>query len=351
MPYFRDNIDAMAAYVPGEQPAREEQVVKLNTNENPYPPSPAAMAVLSAVTADDLRRYPDPMARSACAALADVLGVPIENILPGNGSDDLIMMLARACAGGQRAVACPTPTFQFYRTQALIEDAKIVEVPFDDEFRLPLAGLAEADAAVTFVASPDSPTAGTATADQLDELASQLNGVLVIDEAYVDFADGSALNLIDKHQNVIVLRTLSKGYSLAGLRLGFGLAQPALLAGLAKTKAIYTIDAVAAAVGAAAIRDQDHKNANAERVKASRRRLIDGLEALEFRVWPTQANFVLARPPGGRAARLYTDLKDRRILVRYFSQNERLADKMRITVGTDEQNQALLDAAAELLST
>ena len=349
MSYFRDNIDAMAAYVPGEQPRDAQQVIKLNTNENPYPPSPAAMAVLSAVAGDDLRRYPDPMARNACRALADVLGVPIERILPGNGSDDLIMMLARACAGGDRAVAFPTPTFEFYRTQALIEGARIVEVPFDDDFRLPLAGLAEADAAVTFIANPASPSAGAATAQQLDELASRLSGVLVIDEAYVDFADGSALELIETHANVVVLRTLSKGYSLAGLRLGFGLAQPALLAGLVKTKAIYTIDAVAAAVGAAAIRDQDHKNANAERVKASRRRLIDGLEAIGFRVWPTQANFVLARPPGGQAGRLCADLKERRILVRYFSHN-RLADKMRITVGTDEQNQALLDAAAELLT-
>ena len=351
MSYFRDNIEAMDAYVPGEQPAGEAAggVIKLNTNENPYPPSPKAVEVMRDLGADALRVYPDPMAARACGALAKVLGVRRDHILPGNGSDDLIMMVARACAGADRSVAYPTPTFTFYHTQALIENARIVAVPYDEAYHLPVDGLAEADAALTFVASPNSPSGTSAPKDQLERLAGRLGGVLVIDEAYVDFAGDTALGLIAGHDNVLVLRTMSKGYSLAGLRLAFGLAQPSLLAGLRKTKAIYTINAVAAAVGAAAIEDQAHKIANAQRVVASRARLSAGLEQMGFRVWPSEANFILARPPEGKAERIHLDLKARGILVRYWPQPP-LTDKLRITVGTEEQNQALLDALTDMLA-
>jgi len=349
MSYFRKNIDAMSAYVPGEQPDQGAKIVKLNTNENPYPPSPRALGVLADFQGDRLRLYPDPMARAACRALADVLNLPADHVMPGNGSDDLIMMIVRACAGTGRPVAYPAPTFTFYRTQADIENAPVIEAPFGEDYALPADALVAARAAVTFVANPNSPSATATATAQLDELASRLEGLLVIDEAYVDFADSDALELIDRHDNVVVLRTLSKGYSLAGLRLGFGLAQPAVLAGLAKTKAIYTVDALAAAVGAAAITDQDHKNANAERIRASRGALAGDLEALGFRVWPSQANFLLARPPEGNAETVYLALKDRGILVRYFH-HERLADKLRITVGTDGQNRPLIDALPDVLN-
>ena len=348
MSHFLENIDAMTAYVPGEQPRRAGDVIKLNTNENPYPPSPRAMAVLRDLAARRLRPYPDAMATPFRKAAAKVLDVPPEWILPGNGSDDLIMIIARACAGPGRPVAYPVPTFTFYSTQAHIEAAGPVEVPFGKDYALPLDELAAAGAAVTFVANPNSPSATAAGTEQLDLLASRLDGVLAIDEAYVDFADDSALGLVERHDNVIVLRTLSKGYSLAGLRLGFGVAKPALLAGLMKTKAIYNVGAVACELGAAAMEDQDWKDANARKVRASRGGLSTELAAMGFKVWPSQANFLLVRPPEGDAARLYEALKARGILVRYYK-GAALGDKLRITVGADEQNQALVRALQELL--
>jgi len=349
MSYFRDNIDAMEAYVPGEQPGDGADVVKLNTNENAYPPSPKALAVLGDFRAGRLRVYPDPMAGHFRQAVSEVLHVPAEWVLPGNGSDDLIVMIARACAGPGRAVAYPAPTFPFYRTQALIEDATIIEVPFDAAFNLPTDALIEAAGAVTLVANPNSPSGTVAGADELSRLAEGLTGVLVIDEAYVDFADTDALELVRRYENVIILRTLSKGYSLAGLRIGFGIAQPPLLAGLLKTKAIYNVDAVAAAVGAAALRDQDHKNECAEKIRASRARLSGELERLGFGVLPSQANFLLVEVPGGDAKALCNALKERGILVRYFNEPA-LADKLRITVGTDEENERLLTVLRELAS-
>ena len=348
MSYFRKNIDAMSGYVPGEQPPQGAKVVKLNTNESPYPPSPAAMKVLRDLDGENLRRYPDAMAGEFRRAAGNVLGVAPEWILPGNGSDDLVMMIARACTGPGRAAAYPVPTFTFYVTQARVQAAEIVEVPFDEDFNLPVDELAEANAAVTFVANPNSPSGTFAPVDRLDELAGRVSGLLAIDEAYVDFSEQDALRLAEKHDNVIILRTLSKGYSLAGLRLGFGVGNPGLLDGLSKAKAIYNVSAAACAVGAAAIEDQAHKIANAEKIKASRTKLTSELADMGFRVWPSQANFLLARPPGGDAGRMHQALKARGILVRYFNE-PRLDDKLRITVGTDRQNAALVEGLKQII--
>lgn len=347
MTYFRENIEAMSGYVPGEQPAADAKVVKLNTNENPYPPSPAAVGVLRSFDGELLRRYPHPYAERFRRAAADVLGVRSEWILAGNGSDDLLTMLMRSTAAPGRAVAMPTPTYVLYRTLAEIQDAEIVEVPFDDDYNLPVAALAAADAAITLVASPNSPSGTQAGCDRLADLAGRLGGILVIDEAYAGFADADALGLAERFENVIVLRTLSKSHSLAGLRLGFGVANPALLAGLAKVKDSYNVGALACAVGAAAIGDRDWTGANVAKIRASRAVLAESLQSLGFRVWPSQSNFLLAAPPVG-AGELYEALKARRILVRYFN-GPRLADKLRITVGTDEDNAALVAALKEIL--
>jgi len=348
MSYFRQNIQRLTGYVPGEQPAPGQKVIKLNTNENPYPPSPAALEVLRSLDAEVLRRYPDPLATAFRQAVSKVLDVPVDWIIAGNGSDEVLTMILRAFVGPDEAVAYPVPTYVLYRTLTEIQDGRCVEVPYGEDYALPIEALAEAGAKLTFVASPNSPSGTSYDAGQLEALAEAVPGVLVVDEAYVDFAEADALGLLRRRKNVIVLRTLSKGYSLAGLRLGFGVADPSLLEGLWKVKDSYNVDAVALAVGAAAFADQAHKAANAERVKASRARLAAGLGKLGFRLWPSQANFLLARPPRGNARELYEALKARGILVRYFDQPA-LADKLRITVGTDEQNQALLEALGELV--
>lgn len=349
MSLFRENIDAMVGYQPGEQPAAGEKVIKLNTNENPYPPSPVVADVLRDFDVDLLRRYPNPYAQQFRRAVGEVLGFEADWILPGNGSDDLLTMLMRSIAGPESPVAYPMPTYVLYRTLAKIQDAEVIEVPFDDDYNLPIDELARANAALTLIANPNSPSGTQATCEQLADLASRLTGVLVIDEAYVDFADSNALELVRLHENVIVLRTLSKSYSLAGLRLGFGVANPALLEGLAKVKDSYNVSALACAIGVAAFSDQAHKNANVERIDRYRQRLSMELKSLDFRVWPSQANFILVRPADGQAQRLYEALKARGILVRYFNQPH-LDDKLRITIGSKEQNVALVEALKEMLA-
>ena len=348
MSYFRKNIDEMDQYIPGTQPAAGEKVIKLNTNENPYPPSPAGLEALRDFDGAGMRVYPDPMAGRFCKAAADVLGVPAEWILPGTGSDDLIVMCVRAIAGPGRAVVIPTPTFPYYLTQAQIAGADVVEIPCDEDFNLPAEKIIAADGALTFVANPNTPTGTFTPMDQLDALAGALSGVLVIDEAYVDFAETNAVDLVKRHDNVIVLRTLSKSYSLAGLRLGFAVGKPGMLEGLVKTKSIYNISGVACAMGSAAMADQTYMTECVVRVKASREALRRDLESLGFKVWPSQANFLLARPPAGDAERIYQELVAAGILVRYFRSGP-LADKLRITVGTEAENSALTESLTKLV--
>jgi len=343
MTFFRDNIEKMSAYVPGEQPADLAGVVKLNQNENPYPPSPKALAVLREYDGEQLRLYPDPMVSSFRRMAAEVVGVGADWILPGDGSDDLIIMIARAAAGPGRPIAYPVPTFPFYFTQGQIENAPLVEVPAGEDFSLPIDKLAAADAVLTFVANPNSPTGATATVEQLDWLAGKVSGLLAIDEAYVDFADADVMDLARRRTNVIVLRTLSKSYSLAGLRLGFGVANPTLMAGLLKTKAIYNVGPLPAAVGAAAMADTAYHDQCVRAIRAQRTRLAEALAKRRWTVWPSGANFLMAAPPGGDAKAAFEALKARRVLVRYFNQ-DRMRDKLRISIGTPQDIDALLDA-------
>lgn len=346
--YFRPSIDACLGYVPGEQPKPGTNIIKLNTNENPYPPSPTAIAVLRNLDSEWLRRYPDPYANEFRKAISEVLGVPTDWIIVSNGSDELLNVVLRACAELGRKVVYPMPTYVLYRTLTQMQPAEHVEIPYGDDYRLPLEELVAVNGAVTFIASPNSPSGHVVPIGDLRQLAARLSGVLVVDEAYVDFAEKTALPLVKEFENVIVIRTLSKGYSLAGLRLGFGIANPKLLSGLFKVKDSYNIDAIACAVGAAAMRDQAYKNECAEKVKASRAKLAVDLKQLGFRLWDSQANFLWAQPQSGNAEQIYLALKERGILVRYFKQPG-LEDKLRITVGTDEQNQILVEALIHLV--
>jgi histidinol-phosphate aminotransferase len=348
IPYFRPNVEAMAGYVPGEQPKPGTSIIKLNTNENPYPPSPAAIDVLRNLEGEWLRRYPDPYANEFRQAASEVLGVPLDWTIVGNGSDEILNVVIRACADSDRPVVYPMPTYVLYRTLSQIQPAPSIEIPYGEDNCLPIETLVAAQGAVTFIATPNSPSGHSVPLAELRQLAAQLSGVLVLDEAYVDFAEETALPLVHEFENVLVIRTLSKGYSLAGLRLGFGVANPKLLSGLFKIKDSYNIDAIANAVGAAAMRDQNYKNACATKVKASRVKLAADLKQLGFQLQLSQTNFLLAQPPRGNAEELYLALKERGILVRYFKQSE-LANKLRITVGTEEQNQILIEALINLV--
>lgn len=346
--YFRSNVDAMASYVPGEQPQRGTPIIKLNSNENPYPPSAGALAVLQNIDGEWLRRYPEPFGGEFRQAASKVLGVPSDWIIVGNGSDELLSVIIRACVEPGKKVVYPMPTYVLYRTLTEMQAAEIIEIPYSENYSLPVEELVAVDGSVTLIASPNSPSGHLIATNELRKLASKLSGVLVIDEAYIDFTEENALDLVKEYENVIIIRTLSKGYSLAGLRLGFGVANPKLLQGLFKVKDSYNIDAIACAIGTAAITDQAYKNACVAKIKASRTQLATDLKQLGFHVWDSQANFLLVQPPQTNAEYLYQKLKERGILIRYFKQSK-LDDKLRITVGTDEQNQALVEALIYLL--
>ena len=346
--YFRPSVDAMTGYTPGEQPKPGTKIIKLNTNENPYPPSPKAMEVLRTLDSEWLRRYPNPYADDFRHSVSKVFDIPHDWTIVGNGSDEILNVVIRACTEIKRKIVYPTPTYVLYRTLAETQPTQVLEVPYNHDFSLPIEPLINAQGAVTFIASPNSPSGHVVAINDLRQLATQLSGVLLIDEAYVDFAESSALPLVKEFPNVMVLRTLSKGYSLAGLRLGFGIANPQLLSGLFKVKDSYNIDAIACAVGTAAMLDQEYKNECVRKVKISRVQLTENLEELGFKVWKSQANFVLVQPQQADAEKLYLGLKEKGILVRYFKQPG-LADKLRITVGKDEQNQILLTTLASLM--
>jgi len=348
MGYLRDNIEAMTGYTPGEQPPADACVVKLNTNENPYPPSPKVLKVLRDTDWVILRKYPDPMANRVRQVVAREWRIGREQVLCGNGSDELLTLVVRACVGGGDAIAYPTPTYSLYPVLAEIQGARSVEVPTRADFSPPLEELAAVRARLLIFCNPNAPTGFWTPPEDVARLADRFKGVLVVDEAYADFAPASAIPLLKDKLNVLVFRTLSKSYSLAGLRLGLAVGAPGLIAGLAKVKDSYNLDAVQIEAGAAALEDRAYTAAMVEKVRAERKRLAGRLEALGFAVVPSQANFLLAAVPGGDGRAWYEGLKAHGILVRYWNQ-PRLDDKLRITVGTPEGNDRLLDAVEALI--
>jgi len=346
LPFIRPTIRALAGYQPGEQP-RERTFIKLNTNENPYPPSPKVLEAIRSCATDDVRLYPDPMANALRDKAAAVYGLSRDQVLAGNGSDDLLAIIIRACIDPGDRVVYPFATYSLYDTLVAIGGGEIVHVPFTPDFSLP-AGIAEADGRVTFICNPNSPSGTAATLEEIADLSARLRGLVVVDEAYVDFAAGSALPLLRERRNVVILRTFSKSFSLAGLRIGLAFGAPDVIAELAKVKDSYNLTRVSIAAAVAALDDYEWMQTHVRRVCDTRERLIAALRDLRFEVPPSQANFLLARRPGENLQGLFSSLKERRILVRYFATPE-LSDALRITVGTDEEIDALLAALRDLL--
>ncbi len=344
-PLARSSIRALEGYVPGEQPPPGARVVKLNTNENPYPPSARVMEAVRAVPPHALQRYPRPMADEFRAAASRVLGVPEDAILAGNGSDDILTIATRTFLAPGDALAYPEPTYSLYPVLAKLQDARIVTVPWAPGWSVPVEALARSGARAVYLANPNAPSGTMVPPAAVEELARAFDGVLLVDEAYVDFADENCLELALRLPNVIVSRTLSKAYSLAGLRFGFAIARPELVREMVKVKDSYNCDAISIAAAAAAIADQDYARGTWIKIRAERERLVGALASLGWSVLPSQANFVLATVPGGRAGaqRVLASLKARGVLVRYFDAPG-LDDKLRITVGTSDDTDALLVA-------
>ncbi|MBI3823825.1 MAG: histidinol-phosphate transaminase [Planctomycetes bacterium] len=337
--YLRPNIRAMAGYTPGEQP-QGDGYVKLNTNENPHPPSPRALEAMAEVLRSDrLRKYPDPLGTAFRNTAGKLLGVDPDGILIGNGSDDILTILTRAFVPEGGLVVSPTPSYLLYATLADIQGARFESAPYTSDWRLP--PWPKPDANLTLVANPNSPTGTMVSNLSLRSLAKELRGPLVIDEAYVDFADSHAIELTSL-PNVIVTRTLSKSYSLAGLRFGFAIAAPSLVRDLVKVKDSYNCDMLSLAGAQAALEDQDYLRQTRAKIVATRTRLFAGLRKLGFDVLPSQANFVWATRSDRPVKTIFEELKLRKVLVRYMNYPGH-GDGLRISVGSDAEIDRLLE--------
>lgn len=340
--YFRPNIVTLAGYVPGEQP-QDGDIIKLNTNENPYAPSPKVRAALRKAIAASLRLYPESRSDSLRIMAGRVYGVKPASIIVGNGSDELLSILLRCFVGPHDRVAYPVPTYSLYDTLVAIQDGLPAPVDFPADFSVPSA-LADQHAALTFLCNPNAPSGTLASPQEIEKLAAAVAGILVVDEAYIDFAPSegaSSIPLIHQHANLIVLRTFSKSFSLAGMRIGLAFASEDLISGMMKVKDSYNVNRLSLIAATAALQDLPWMTRNAERIQRTRKRLTNGLRRAGYAVYPSHANFVLARKSGRNQKDVYDELKRRKILVRYFDVAG-LQDCLRITVGTAAEVRALL---------
>ena len=359
MSYERDSIRRLHAYQWGEQPETEE-VLKLNTNENPFPPSPLVQRALSSFNTDRLRRYPQPTADGLRRRLAALHELDIDNIVVTHGGDEALRLALTTFVDAGSVFGMLEPSYSLYEVLAAVQGARVFKVSLDDSWDLPrdlAAQLNEAGANLACVVNPHAPSGTLIDVDRIGRLANEFNGVLLVDEAYVDFVDPALrydlVHLINAFDNLLILRSFSKGYGLAGLRLGYLLGNRELIAPvLGKTRDSYNIDAISQALGEAAIEDQPYAQDCWRSIRQARRHLRDALLAMRFQMPISQTNFLLAEVPLDfplPAADIYRELKRRGILVRYFN-SPMLEDKLRITVGTQAQNEQLLRALGELLS-
>jgi histidinol-phosphate aminotransferase len=366
MSYERPNIRDMEGYTWGEQPA-QQKVIKLNTNENPYPASAAVAEALAELRVEDLRRYPQPFANPFRDTAAKVHGVTRDNIIATNGGDELLRLAITTFVDAGQALGMAEPSYSLYPVLAAIQGCGVFRVPLQADWNLPEDYARQLNAAgvkLAFVVNPHAPTGKLLAVDRLRALAAEFTGVLVIDEAYVDFIDPElaydAVPLVHEFDNVMLLRTMSKGYSLAGLRFAYGIGSASLLAPmLYKTRDSYNTDALSQALATAALGARTEAAVSWQRVRVERARVTAELEALGFSTMSSQSNFLLTTVPQKNldatgaeqlARRLYQALKDDNILVRYFDQ-DRLRDKLRITIGTPQENTELLASLSKALKT
>ncbi len=346
MKYLRDDINKMEGYLPGEQP-QEAGYLKLNTNENPFPPSPRVKEVFDEfIVSGGLRLYPHPQGGELRKAVSELTGHPEQGIICGNGSDDILAMIMRACGKYDQRVILTYPSYSLYSVLCQIYglEYKEYDLVVEKDFSLPKE-LYVARGSLLFLSVPNAPTGTLFAIADIERLISGFPGVVVLDEAYIDFAERDHLALLAKYENLLIVRTLSKGYSLASLRIGYALGHSELIAGLLKVKDSYNLNALAISVGAAALRDQQHMRRNRDAVVRERQRLAGELRGMGFIVHPSAANFLLVATP--KADEIYARLKGRRVLIRYFKAR-RLDECLRITVGSAKDNDLLLQALKEL---
>jgi histidinol-phosphate aminotransferase len=356
MSFERDNIHRMAGYTSGEQPD-DDQTIKLNTNENPLPPSPNVKKVLESFHPEVLRRYPPPTADGFRKIAAELHGIEVDNIIATRGGDELLRLVITTFVAPGESIGMTDPTYSLYPVLAQIHDCPIVQRPIFEDWALPIDFAREMNnegVKLTLLVNPHAPSGALISLEEVSAIATELNSILLLDEAYIDFVDHPYPSpaLITQHDNLIILRSLSKGYSLAGLRFGYGMAASSLIKPMiTKTRDSYNLDNISQLIAEAALADQDYARTSWELVSSERARLAQSLNAMGLPSPPSQANFILVTVPDSAplsAPHIYQNLKEKHILVRYFD-SPGMQNKLRITIGDREDNRLLEAALSELM--
>ena len=347
MSYFRADIEAMQGYTPGEQPKGRE-LVKLNTNENPFPPSQAVVDAIRNYPFEELRKYPTPYSDPIRDAASEVYELKKTEVIAGNGSDDILTILFRSFVAEGDTVGWLDPSYSLYPVLANIQGGEHLTVPLNSDFSLPndLAEQAKG-AKLFFITRPNAPTGNAFEKDRLRKFISSFEGIVVIDEAYADFCDDNCLEMIHEFPNIIVTRTLSKSYSLAGIRAGLAFANETLIYGMHKVRDSYNVNGLTQAAAAAALLDRKAFDFNTAAVKATRARTGIALEEMGFQVSPSQANFFFCIPP--MEAEVFTlAVREEGFLIRYFS-TPGIDQYVRISIGSDAEMDEFLEVTKQIL--
>ena len=347
---WRDYIRRVTPYTPGEQP-KGKCVIKLNTNENPYPPCPGAKDALASFDYDSLRKYPDPTVSKLRGAIAAYHNLDVDNVFVGVGSDDVIAMCYMTFFNSDMPIFFPDITYSFYDVWAEEFDVPYVTKALDDDFRIMASDYYEDNGGI-IIPNPNAPTGiAEGVGFFIDILEHNRDSIVIIDEAYVDFGAESVLGLLEEYDNLIVVRTFSKSRSLAGSRIGYALASAEIIKAIHDVKYSYnsyTMDSITIALGIEAIRDEEYFRDNLNRIICTRNWTYDSLVSLGFKVFDSSANFLFVKPSGITAAKLYEELRANNILVRYFNK-PRIDEYLRITIGTESEMQELIRVIKNIL--
>jgi histidinol-phosphate aminotransferase len=341
MKYWNARLKNAAEYIPGEQPQGLEEFIKLNTNENPFPPSKTVLESIKAAANDSLKRYPDPTARALREAFGTAKGLDPENVFVGNGSDEIFTLIFRGFIDPEGLAAFAYPSYALYSTLAQMNGIRYETVPLNKDFSYNLGAFLKKKYNLVIIANPNNPTGTYVEVEEIASFLQKFKGLLVVDEAYIDFYGGSSANLVDEYDNLIVTQSMSKSYSLAGLRIGFAVASLDIIRGLMKIKDSYNVDMLATAGAIAALKDRRSFNYNIEMVVSNKEYLEESLAALGFEVIPSRSNFIFTRHPAVKSADLYQKLKEKKILIRHYTGPVQ-SDYIRISVGTMMENKAVI---------
>jgi histidinol-phosphate aminotransferase len=349
--YWSQIIRELKPYVPGEQP-KENLYIKLNTNENPYPPSPRVIDAIVKAADSSLRRYPDPNCDGLKQAIADYYSVSRRNVFVGNGSDEVLALAFLSFFKQSQPILFPDISYSFYEVYCSLFEIQNIRIPLTDDFDISLPDYEQPNGGIVF-ANPNAPTGKLLSLDRIENLLER-NGetVVIVDEAYIDFGGDTAIQLIGKYPNLLVAQTFSKSRSLAGLRVGAALGSEDLIEGLERAKNSfnsYPLDRLAIIGAVEAIRDDDYFRVTCKKVMDTREWTIAALSKMGFSIVPSKTNFIFIKPAGIQARELYTRLKDDNILVRYFDK-PRINEYLRVTIGTDAEMHTFIAKTAQIVA-